>query len=61
MSWKLATFNVNGIRARLPVVVDWITSHKPDVLCLQEIKCQEKDFPAGPFEEAGYWVSVRGQ
>ena len=61
MNWKLATFNVNGIRARLPVVVDWITSHKPDVLCLQEIKCQEKDFPAGPFEAAGYWVRVRGQ
>lgn len=61
MSWKLATFNVNGIRARLPVVVDWITSRKPDVLCLQEIKCQDKDFPAGSFDAAGYRAAVRGQ
>ena len=61
MTWKFATFNVNGIRARLAVVVDWIKAQQPDVLCLQEIKCQEKDFPAGPFEEAGYHVRVRGQ
>jgi len=61
MIWKLATFNVNGIRARLATVVDWITVHQPDVLCCQEIKCQEKDFPAGPFEGAGYHVSLRGQ
>ncbi len=61
MSWKFATFNVNGIRARLAVVVDWIKAHQPDVLCLQEVKCQEKDFPAEVFEEAGYHVSIRGQ
>jgi exodeoxyribonuclease III len=61
MSWKLATFNVNGIRARLATVVDWIGEHQPDVLCLQEIKCQDKDFPVQPLEEAGYRVSLRGQ
>ncbi len=61
MTWKLATFNVNGIRARLETVVGWLTDHQPDVLCCQEIKCQEKDFPAGPFEEAGYFVALRGQ
>jgi len=61
MTWKLATFNVNGIRARLATVVEWISVHQPDVLCCQEIKCQEKDFPARPFEEAGYHVSLRGQ
>ena len=61
MTWKLATFNVNGIRARLATIADWIRENQPDVLCLQEIKCQEKDFPAGQLEETGYQISVRGQ
>ncbi|MBW2147425.1 MAG: exodeoxyribonuclease III [Deltaproteobacteria bacterium] len=61
MSWKLATFNVNGVRARLPIVIDWLKQRRPDVLCLQEIKCQENDFPAEQFLEAGYVVNVRGQ
>ena len=61
MAWKLATFNVNGIRARLATVVDWLGEQQPDVLCLQEIKCQDRDFPVGPFEAVGYHVSVRGQ
>lgn len=61
MSWKLATFNVNGIRARLPLLVDWLKKHRPDVLCLQEIKCQDQDFPADPFREEGYTANVRGQ
>lgn len=61
MVWKLATFNVNGIRARLPIVVDWVAAQQPDVLCLQEIKCRDEDFPASPFIDAGYSVTVRGQ
>jgi len=61
MLWKLATFNVNGIRARLPAVLDWLQIHQPEVLCLQEIKCQDKDFPFEPFREAGYSAGVRGQ
>jgi exodeoxyribonuclease-3 len=61
MSWTIATFNVNGIRARLQVVLDWIEKRRPDVLCLQETKCRDEDFPSGPFLEAGYVVSVRGQ
>lgn len=61
MTWKLATFNVNGIRARLPQLVVWLQQHRPDVLCLQEIKCQDKDFPREPFLEAGYSLAVRGQ
>lgn len=61
MIWKFATFNVNGIRARLPLLVDWVQQHQPDVLCLQEIKCQERDFPEEPFLRAGYRVTVRGQ
>jgi len=61
MSWKVATFNVNGVRARLPVVTAWLESFSPDVLCLQEIKCRDEDFPAGPFRDMGYTVHVRGQ
>ncbi len=61
MGWKLATFNVNGVRARLPLVLDWLKQHQPDVLCLQEIKCPDEDFPAEPFLEAGYKIRVRGQ
>lgn len=61
MVWKMATFNVNGIRARLPIVLDWLQKEAPDVLCLQEIKCQEKGFPFKAFEAAGYQAAVRGQ
>jgi exodeoxyribonuclease III len=61
MVWKLATFNVNGIRARLPSVLAWIERHRPDVLCLQELKCQDRDFPLEAFIQAGYSATVRGQ
>ena len=61
MGWKLATFNVNGLRARLGIVVDWLNEHKPQVVCLQETKVQDKDFPAAALEEAGYQVSFMGQ
>jgi len=59
--WKAATFNVNGIRARLPLVLDWLSRERPDVLCMQETKCLEESFPAGPFMELGYALRVRGQ
>lgn len=61
MSWKIATFNVNGIRARLKIVLDWLEENQPDVLCLQETKCQDKDFPLSAFSEAGYTAEIRGQ
>lgn len=61
MAWKLATFNVNGIRARLPVVVDWLSKNQHDVVCLQEIKCRDSDFPSESFLEMGYTATVRGQ
>ena len=51
---KIATFNVNSIRKRLPIVVDWLAQHRPDVLCLQETKVQDQDFPLEPFQQAGY-------
>ena len=61
MIWKMATFNVNGIRARLGIVLDWLAEHRPDLLCLQETKCQDPDFPVQAFEKAGYHATFRGQ
>lgn len=58
---KIATFNVNGIRARLPRVIDWIDECSPDVALLQEIKCQDGVFPAAEFEDKGYNAAVHGQ
>lgn len=61
MSWKIATFNVNGVRARLPVLIGWLQEQRPNVLCLQEIKCQDSDFPIQPFLDLGYRATVYGQ
>ena len=58
---KLATFNTNSIRARLSIVLDWLERERPDVLCLQETKVQDKDFPATQFESVGYQALFRGQ
>jgi exodeoxyribonuclease-3 len=58
---KVASFNVNSLRARLPVVLAWLTNHQPDILCVQETKVQDTDFPAGAFDEAGYKYIFRGQ
>jgi exodeoxyribonuclease-3 len=57
---KIATFNVNSIRQRLPVVLDWVSAHKPDVMCLQETKVRDEDFPVEAIQQAGYHVSFRG-
>ena len=54
MSFKAASFNVNSIRTRLNLVLDWLTKEKPDLLCLQEIKVTDKDFPLAEFQAAGY-------
>ena len=58
---KLATWNVNSIRARLTHVLDWLVANGPDVLCLQETKCVDEAFPFEPFREAGYHVVHVGQ
>jgi exodeoxyribonuclease-3 len=60
-SFKVATFNVNSIRSRMPIVLDWLQGQEPDVLCLQETKVEDKDFPTSGFEEAGYQVAFFGQ
>jgi exodeoxyribonuclease-3 len=58
---KIATWNVNSIKARLPNAFEWLDQAKPDVVLLQEIKCQAEDFPRLEFEAHGYHLAVRGQ
>lgn len=58
---RIATWNINGIKARLDTALTWIADAKPDVLCLQEIKCVDEAFPADAFESLGYNVAVHGQ
>ncbi len=57
---KLATFNVNSIRKRLPVVKRWLNTHAPDVLCLQETKVQDAEFPERELAATGYHVRFWG-
>ncbi len=57
----IATWNINSIRARIDTAVNWIKEANPDVLCLQEIKCETGSFPASTFEDLGYNVLVHGQ
>lgn len=58
---KIATWNVNSIRTRLEQVVDWLRQNSVDVLCLQETKVVDADFPRSPFEQMGYHVYISGQ
>ena len=58
---KLATWNVNSLKVRLPQVVDWTGKHRPDVLCLQETKLQNDQFPAVEIRAAGYEPLANGQ
>jgi len=58
---KIATWNVNSIRVRLPQVVEWLEKESPDVLCLQETKVTDEDFPAEAFRGAGYHAVFAGQ
>ena len=57
---KIATWNVNSIKARLPNVLDWLGSADPDIVLLQEIKCVSENFPTLAFEAAGYEVATVG-
>ncbi len=58
---KIATWNVNSIRARLNRLLPWLASAQPDVLCLQELKCTEEEFPALELQAAGYHSVCAGQ
>ena len=57
---KIATYNVNSIRIRLPVIMGWLEKHQPDVLCLQETKCLDDQFPALALASTGYHLNYRG-
>jgi exodeoxyribonuclease-3 len=58
---KIATFNVNSIKARLPRVLEWLKNSNPDIVCLQELKCVEEEFPFEAILDAGYNAAVLGQ
>jgi exodeoxyribonuclease-3 len=58
---KIATWNVNSIRARIARILAWTERELPDVLCMQEIKVPDADFPLGPFADLGYEAAVYGQ
>jgi exodeoxyribonuclease III len=58
---KLATYNVNGINGRLPVLLRWLEESHPDVVCLQELKSPDEKFPAAAIEKAGYGAIWHGQ
>lgn len=58
---KIATFNINGIKARAEALCDWLDAAHPDVVLLQEIKSVDEAFPAELFEERGYNVATHGQ
>lgn len=61
MGLTVTSWNVNSIKARLPNVLDWLKENKPDVACLQELKCQEDSFPAMEIEDLGYNIALAGQ
>lgn len=58
---RLASWNVNSIRARYDLVVEWLREHSPDVLCLQETKVTDAEFPGETFQRLGYEVARAGQ
>jgi exodeoxyribonuclease-3 len=58
---RIATFNVNGIRTRLPHLLQWLEREKPDVACLQELKSTDAAFPEQAIRDAGYGVLFTGQ
>lgn len=61
MALTVATWNVNSIRARIGPVADWFRARNPDIAVLQEIKCEDDDFPRLEFESLGYSIAVHGQ
>jgi len=58
---KIATWNVNSLKVRLPHVLDWLAANRPDVLCLQELKMEDRAFPLAELEAAGYRAAFSGQ
>ena len=61
MPFKIASWNVNSIKTRAEAVADWLRRAQPDVLCVQELKCEDKAFPRTIFEDLGYNITLLGQ
>jgi exodeoxyribonuclease-3 len=58
---KIASWNVNSIKARLPNVLKWVDAHEPDILFMQELKGVEENFPKSDFEDRGYHIAINAQ
>lgn len=58
---RIATFNANSIRSRIPIILDWLAKESQDVLGIQETKVQDSEFPLDAFADAGYHIIFRGQ
>ena len=58
---KIATFNINNIKRRLPNLLGWLRRAKPDIVCLQELKASDAEFPEAALQKAGYGAIWRGQ
>ena len=58
---KIASFNINGIKARTPALISWLKASNPDVVLLQEIKSVDEAFPKEMYEDLGYNVETHGQ
>jgi exodeoxyribonuclease-3 len=58
---KIATFNINNINRRLPNLLQWLKTAKPDIVCVQELKCTDREFPLEALRKAGYHAAWRGQ
>ncbi len=58
---RIATYNVNGIKARLPRLIEWLTETQPDIVCLQELKSSDETIPVSDIEAAGYFGVWHGQ
>jgi len=58
---KIATFNINNVNRRLPNLLGWLKAAKPDIVCLQELKCTDAEFPVEAIKRAGYHAVWRGQ
>ena len=58
---RIATWNVNSVKQRIENLSAWLKERQPDIVCLQETKCQDEGFPREPFEALGYNVAIHGQ
>ena len=58
---KIATWNINGVKARIDNLLHWLEESSPDIACLQEIKSVDELFPREPIEALGYHVETHGQ